>query len=215
VGESNIGRRSLSGIAQLITLKPRKCFFEFGHSHQSSVHGRPWALPPCGKSLAWPSAWSASRHGTRADSKAKGYAPLVDGTPLLHCFTTGGVSLANAERLHEQDPPKRSWAWRSCPIPPASAKGYGTHGPTGPAGVAAAQPPLRPLGPGPDHRECRFEDPQIEVRGLSLEAARIQYEGRQALSCNGCRSDRFGPIPSGAPLAKPRKLPAGMGPVRT
>jgi hypothetical protein len=32
---------------------------------------------------------------------------------------------------------------------------------------------------------------------------------------NGCRSGRFGPIPSGAPLAKPRKLPAGMGPVRT
>jgi len=97
-------------MAQLITLKPRKCFFEFGHSHQASVHGRPWALPPCGKSLVWPSASSASRHGTRADSKTKGYAPLVDGTPLLHCFTTGGVSLANAERLHEQDPPKRSWA---------------------------------------------------------------------------------------------------------
>ena len=69
--------------------------------------------------------------------------------------------------------------------------------------------------PHPSRTECRFEDPQIEVRGLSLEAARIQYEGRQALSCNGCSSDRFGPIPSGAPLAKPRKVRAGMGPVRT
>jgi len=49
-----------------------------------------------------------------------------DGTQLRHCFTTGGVSLANAERLHEQEPPKRSWAWRSCPIRPASANRCGT-----------------------------------------------------------------------------------------
>ena len=36
--------------------------------------------------------------------RGKGYTPLVYVTQLLHCFSSGGVSLADAERLNQDVP---------------------------------------------------------------------------------------------------------------
>ena len=38
--------------------------------------------------------------------RGKGFAPEVYVTQLLYCFTSGGVSLADAERLNEDGPLK-------------------------------------------------------------------------------------------------------------
>ena len=155
--------------------------------------------------------------------RGKGYTPLAYVTQRLHCFTSGGVLLADAERLNEDEPFKALLGVEKLSEQTSINEWLRDMGQPGrPAlrrlsrdfvqwALARAEPGrYQHLG----RMECFFEDPQIEVSGRSFEGTRINDEGPRALSWQLLLVGPFLADPILAPPARSRKGHSGMGPVR-
>ena len=92
--------------------------------------------------------------------RGKGSTPLVDVTHRLHCFTSGGVLLADAERLNEDEPSKALLVWVFCLPPATSAAAAGKKPCKRSFSVFRAMPPVRAYPPPcragsrPSEAEC-------------------------------------------------------------
>ena len=73
----------------------------------------------------------------------------VDGTQLLHCFTTGGVSLADAERLNQDVPFKALLGVEKLPDPTSIGEWLRDMGEPGWQALRRDPPPLCAMGPWP------------------------------------------------------------------
>jgi hypothetical protein len=123
--------------------------------------------------------------------KGKGYDPAVYVTQVLFCFTSGGCSLADAERLNEDEALKALLGIEK--FPDQSALGEWLRA-VGEPGWQALRELTRQFvrwallraEPGryrhTGRLECFFDDSQIEVQGHCFEGAAINYEGNLALS---------------------------------
>jgi hypothetical protein len=178
-------------VAKYRTLKPRPFSVEFRDWREASVHGGQLAvtarLDPFGLKAR------VARAPARAPRtpRGKGFDPLVYVTQLLHRFTSGGVSLADAERLNEDGPLLALLGIEQLPDQTAAGEWLRDLGAPGgqalrrinrdfvPWALRRAQPArARHLG----RTECFFDDTQIEVSGPSFEGAAINYEGPRARS---------------------------------
>jgi hypothetical protein len=178
-------------MAKPITLQPRKFSVEFRDAQTASVHGGQLAVAALldqfglKARVAGEPALDVRRH------RGKGFDPLVYVTQLRHSFTSGGVSLADAERLNEDEPLK---AFLGVPkLPDQTAVGEWLRALGEPGwqalrriardfvawALGRAEPArYRHLG----RTECFFDDTQIEVSGACFEGAALNSEGHLALS---------------------------------
>ena len=210
-------------MAKFITLKPPKFFVAFRHSRQASVHGGQLAVAALLQEFGLAQRLEREPALDPRTHRGKGYTPLVDVPQRFHCFTSGGVSLADAERLNEDEPFKAFLGVEKVPDQTSIGEWLRDMGQPGrPAlrrlsrdfvqwALARAEPGRYPhLG----RTECFFEDPQIEVSGARLKGpgSMTKASGR----CPGNRgwSGRFWPIPLWGRPATARKGHSGMGPVR-
>jgi hypothetical protein len=81
--------------------------------------------------------------------RGKGYTPLVYVTQLLHCFTSGGVSLADAERLNQDVPFKAFLVVEKLPDPTSIGEWLRDMGEPGWQALRRDPPPLCAMGPWP------------------------------------------------------------------
>jgi len=79
---------------------------EFRDWREASVHGGQLAAAALREQFGLKERVEREPALDRRRHRGKGYAPLVYVTQLLHSFTSGGVSLADAERLNEDGPLK-------------------------------------------------------------------------------------------------------------
>jgi hypothetical protein len=123
--------------------------------------------------------------------QGKGFDPLIYVTQALHSFTSGGVSLADVERLNEDEPLKALLGVEKLPDQTAAGEWLRDIGQPGWQALRwisrdfvqwalgrAAPARYQHLG----RTECFFDDTQIEVSGSSFEGAAMNYEGNRALS---------------------------------
>lgn len=116
---------------------------------------------------------------------------MVYATQLLHSFTSGGVSLADAERLNDDEPLKAFLGVAKLPdqtvvgewLRDIGEPGWQARRRIARAFVAwalgrAQLARYQHLG----RTECFFDDTQLEVSGDSFEGAAINYEGNLALA---------------------------------
>src|SRR5512136_2836162 len=89
-----------------ITLQPRKFSVEFRDWRQASVHGGQLAVAALLEQFGLKARVEGEPALDPRTHRGKGYEPLVYVTQLLHSFSSGGVSLADAERLNDDEPLK-------------------------------------------------------------------------------------------------------------
>jgi hypothetical protein len=176
-------------MAKFITLQPRRFFLEFRDSHQASVPGGQLAVAALceqfglAKRVAREPALDPRTH------QGKGFVSVVYVTQLLHCCASGGVSLADAERLNEDE--QAFLGVEKLPDQTAIGEWLRAIGQPGwqafrrlardfVAWALAQAEPKRYQHLG--RTECFFDDTQIEISGPSFEGATINYEGQRALS---------------------------------
>ena len=178
-------------MAKFLTLQPQRFFVEFRHSHQASVHGGQLAVAALLEEFGLAERIEREPALDPRTHRGKGYTPLVYVTQLLHCFSSGGVSLADAERLNQDEPFKAFLGVEKLPDQTSIGEWLRDIGEPGwqalrrisrdfvQWALARAEPGrYQHLG----RTECFFEDTQIEVSGPSFEGARINYQGQRALS---------------------------------
>ena len=196
-------------MATFITLKPPKFFVEFRDCRQASVHGRQLAVAVLLEEFGLAQRIEREPALDPRTHRGKGYPPLVYVPQLLHGFTSGGVLLADAERLNQDEPFQALLAVEKLPAQTSIGEWLRDIGQPGwqalrrirrdfvQWALARAEPGRYPhLG----RTGGFFEDPQIEVSGRC--------------AGNGCWWGRFWPIPFWVPPATARKRHSGMGPVR-
>ena len=178
-------------MSKYYTLKLRKFSVEFRDWRQASTHGGQLAVAALLDQFGLKDrvrrelALDPRRH------KGKGFAPRVYVTQLLYSFTSGGVSLADAERLNDNGPLKAFLGIAQFPDQTAVGEWLRDIGQPGWEALRRinrafvqwaferAEPArYRPAG----RTECFFDNTQIEVSGSSFEGAAINYEGNLALS---------------------------------
>ena len=178
-------------MAKYVTLQPRKISIEFRDRQSASVHGGQLAVTGLLEQFGLRERIASEPALDPRTHKGKGYTPLVYVTQLLHGFTSGGVSLSDAERLNEDEPFKAFLGVAKLPDQTAVGEWLRALGEPGWQALrrinrdftqwvlAQAEPGrYRHLG----RTECFFDDTQIEVSGPSFEGAAINYEGERALS---------------------------------
>src|SRR5438445_396073 len=178
-------------MSKYITLQPRKFSIEFCDPQTASVHGGQLAVAGLLEQFGLKERVEGEPALDPRTHTGKGYTPLVYVAQLLHSFTSGGVSLADAERLNEDEPFKAFLGVGKLPDQTAIGEWLRALGEPGWQALrrinrdfvqrvlAQAQPGrYRHLG----RTECFLDDPQIEVSGPSFEGAAINYEGERALS---------------------------------
>jgi hypothetical protein len=174
-----------------ITLQPRKFAVEFRDAQTASVHGGQLAVAAMLDQFGLKERVAVEPALDPRTHRGKGYEPLVYVTQLLHSFSSGGVSLADAERLNDDEPLKAFLGVAKLPDQTAVGEWLRDIGEPGWqalrriarefvawALVRAEPGRYRHLG----RTECFFDDTQIEVSGDSFEGAAINYEGKLALS---------------------------------
>src|ERR1700691_3640079 len=88
-------------MAKHYSKKPARFQIEFRPSEQATAHGGQLAVNALFEQFGlWPKLKAASGLDGRTH-KGKGYDPEVYAAQVLFCLTSGGVSLADAERLDE------------------------------------------------------------------------------------------------------------------
>ena len=178
-------------MSKYITLQPRKFSVEFRDSQTASVHGGQLAVAALLDQFGLKARVACEPALDPRTHRGKGFDPLVYVTQLLHSLTSGGVSLADAERLNEDEPLKAFLGVAKLPDQTAVGEWLRDIGEPGwqvlrrinrdfvqGALGQAAPARYRHLG----RTECFFDDTQIEVSGPSFEGAAINYEGHRALS---------------------------------
>lgn len=174
-----------------ITLQPRKFLVEFRDWQEASVHGGQLAVAALLEEFGLKARVEQEPALDPRTHRGKGFEPLVYVTQLLHSFTSGGVSLADAERLNEDAPLKALLGVEKLPDQTAVGEWLRDIGEPGwqalrrinrdlvQWALGRAEPArYRHLG----RTEGFFDDTQIEVGGPSFEGAALNYEGRLALS---------------------------------
>lgn len=178
-------------MAKYRTLKPRKFTLEFRDWRQASAHGGQLAIAALLEQFGLKECIRRERALDPRTHRGKGFAPLVYVTQALYSFTSGGVSLADAERLNEDGPLKAFLGVEK--FPDQTALGEWLRGIGEPGWQALRRinrafvqwaferaEPARYQHAG--RTECFFDDTQIEVNGTSFEGAAMNYEGDLALS---------------------------------
>jgi hypothetical protein len=172
-------------------LKPRKFTVEFRDWRQASAHGGQLAITALLEEFGLTERVRREPALDPRTHRGKGFGPEVYVTQLLYCFTSGGVSLADAERLNEDGPLKAFLGIAKFPDQTAVGEWLRDIGEAGwqalrrlnrvfvQWALERAQP-ARYQHAG--RTECFFDDTQIEVNGRSFEGAAINYEGNLALS---------------------------------
>jgi hypothetical protein len=178
-------------MSKYYTLNPRKFTLEFRDSRRASAHGGQLASTGLLEQFGLAARVRAERALDARTHLGKGFAPLVYVTQLLVSFTSGGVSLADAERLNEDGPLKAFLGIEKFPDQTAVGEWLRDIGEPGwqalrrinrafvQWALARAQP-ARYQHAG--RMECFFDDTQIEVSGSNFEGAAMNYEGNLALS---------------------------------
>ncbi len=130
----------------------------------------------------------------------KGFAPLVHVTQLLSRFTSGGLSLADAEGLNADGPLKALLGLEKFPDPVALGEWLRDIGEPGWQALRRinrdfVQWALERAAPAryqhAGRTECFFNDTQIEVRGSTFEGAAMNCEGDLSLSWPVLRTGPF------------------------
>jgi hypothetical protein len=163
----------------------------FQPASRASVHGGQLAVHAL---LDQFGLWEKIRREPALDPRlqsSKGIDPDVYWAQFLSCFTSGGISLADAERLNEDVPLKAMLGIERF----ADQTSLGEYlREASPMGVAAARRIgrefvawiLQQADPRRLHHAGRlesfFDDTQIEVSGKCFEGAKMNYEGHLALS---------------------------------
>jgi len=138
--------------------------------------------------------WQRVREAVALDwrlQKGKGFDPEVLVAQLIVCFTSGGVSLADAGRLNEDEALKGLLGVERFADETTLGEWLREVGPAGwqvvrqinrelVGWILDRAKPRRYLHSG--RLEGFFDDTQIEVNGKSFEGAKINYEGKLALS---------------------------------
>jgi hypothetical protein len=174
------------------TRKQARFQIEFRPSEQATAHGGQLAVNTLFEQFGlWQKLKAASGLDGRKH-KGKGYDPEVYAGQVLFCLTSGGVSLADAERLDEDASVKEILGIEKFADQTALGQWLRQAGAAG--GVEALQRINREfvkwiLARAPRQRyehggrlECFFDDTQLEVSGPGFQGARINYEGHWALS---------------------------------
>jgi len=178
-------------MAKYRTLKPLKFTLEFRDWRQASAHGGQLAIAALLEQFDLKSRVEAERALDPRTHRRKGFAPLVYVTQVLFSFTSGGVSLADAERLNDDGPLKAFLGLEKFPDQTALGEWLRDLGEPGWQALRRLSrdfvqwaleraEPARYQHAG--RTECFFDDTQIEVSGPSFEGAAINYEGDLALS---------------------------------
>jgi hypothetical protein len=173
------------------TLKPRKFTVEFRDSRRASAHGGQLAISGLIEQFGLKQRVAAERALDARTHLGKGFAPLVYVSQLLYSFTSGGVSLADAERLNDDGPLKSFLGLEKFPDQTAVGEWLRDIGEPGwqalrrisrefvPWALARAEAGRYQHA---GRTECFFDDTQIEVSGSTFEGAAINYEGNRSLS---------------------------------
>jgi len=174
-----------------ITVKPRKFLVEFRDWRQASAHGGQVGVAALLEQFGLKERVARESALDPRTHTGKGFDPLVYVTQSLCSFTSGGVSLADAERLNEDGPLLALLGIEKFPDQTALGEWLRDIGEPGWQVLRrinrdfvqwalgrAERARYRHLG----RTECFFDDTQIEVSGLSFEGAAINYEGQLALS---------------------------------
>ncbi|MCU0772631.1 MAG: transposase [Verrucomicrobia bacterium] len=178
-------------MAKYRTLKPRKFTVEFRDWRQASAHGGQLAVAGLLEQFGLKERVLRARDLDPRTHLGKGYVPLVYVTQVLFSFTSGGVSLADAERLNDDGPLKAFLGIEKFPDQTALGEWLRDIGEPGWQALRrlnrdfvqwafARAEPARYQHAG--RTEAFFDDTQIEVSGSSFEGAAMNYEGNLALS---------------------------------
>lgn len=164
---------------------------EFVANDRASVHG---GLPAVEALCEQFGLWEKLRGIAVLDPrrrKSRGYSPEVILAQLIYSFTSGGISLADAEELNQE--PLAKLLARVGSFADQSTVGEWLRAQT-PEALAAFWAVVREfvawvLGQADQRRwsycgraEVFFDDTQLEVYGPSFQGAKINYEGHRALS---------------------------------
>ena len=191
LGERFGGRPVKWGMSKHYSLRPHRLDLEFRPATKASAHGG--QLAPIALLEQFGIRRRIHQHPAldpRAD-KQHGFDPEVYVVSFLLAFTSGGVALADVERLNEDEPLKAFLGVAK--FPDQSALGEWLRALGEPGWLALRQiarefvawtlPQVkaeRLLQAG--RLESFFDDTQIEVSGKWFEGAAINYEGNWALS---------------------------------
>ena len=171
--------------------KDRKILIEFRPSQQATAHGGQMAVNALANEFG---LWERIKREGALDSrthKGKGYDPAVVIAALVFNFTYGGSCLADAERLDEDEALKSLLGIRK--FPDQSTLGEWLRG-VSDEGLEALRRIVREFVQWSLHKaqpgrllhggqlEGFFDDTQIEVEGKRFEGAKLNYEGKVALS---------------------------------
>ena len=178
-------------MSKYITLQPRKFLVEFRDWQEASVHGGQLALAALLEEFGLKERVAGEPALDPRTHKGKGFDPLVYVTQLLHSFTSGGISLSDAERLNQDEPFRAFLGVEKLPDQTAVEGWLRDIGEPGWQALRRLNrdfvqwalgraEPARYQHAG--RTECFFDDTQIEVSGPSFEGAAINYEGNLALS---------------------------------
>ena len=178
-------------MAKHVSLGTPRFEIEFKPSAQASAHAGQLAVRAL---LDQFGLWARVRQEPALDVRlqsGKGYDPEVFVAQFIFCFTSGGVSFTDAERLDEDKALKALLGTEQFADQATLAEWLRQIGPEGwhalrrlgrdfvQWALAQAQP-ARYQHCG--RTECFFDDTQIEVSGHQFEGAKINYEGNLALS---------------------------------
>lgn len=171
--------------------KERKVVIEFRPSRRATAHGGQIAVNALANEMG---LWERIAKESSLDGrkhKGKGYDPAVYMAALVFNFTNGGSSLADAERLDDDEALKSLLGVKK--IPDQSAIGEWLRG-VSDEGLETLRQIVRDVAQWSIQRaqpgrllhggqlEGFFDDTQIEVDGKRFEGAKINYEGKVALS---------------------------------
>jgi hypothetical protein len=178
-------------VAKHVTLGTPRFQIQFKPSAQASAHAGQLAVRAL---LDQYGLWERVRQERALDVRlqnGKGYDPEVLVAQFIFCFTSGGVSFTDAERLEEDEALKALLGTEKFADQATLAEWLRQIGPGGwealrrigrdfvQWALGQAQPGLYQQG---GRTECFFDDTQVEVSGHQFEGAKINYEGKLALS---------------------------------
>jgi hypothetical protein len=179
-------------MAKHYSKKQARFHIEFRPSQQATAHGGQLAVNAVLEQFG---LWQKLKAAPGLDGrkhKGKGYDPEVYAGQVLFCLISGGVSLADAERLDEYASVKEILGIEKFADQTAPGQWLRQAGTAGGVEelrrinrefgqrILAQASPARYLHGG--RLECFFDDSQIEVSGPGFQGAKINDEGNCALS---------------------------------
>jgi len=173
------------------TLNPDVRFdLEFRPSARATAHGGQLAVAGLTRQCGLWKRVGAMRALDPRQDRSKGYEPMVYVAAFIFSFCSGGRSLADCERLNDDEALKAMLGIKKFPDQSALGEWLRQIGAEGVAGLrgllrgfagwALAEAQRQRLTHA-GQLESFFDDTQIEVEGKCFEGARVNYEGNLAL----------------------------------